>query len=763
VLQQDSRHPRLGEHITRLVRSLAAIKGWSMARATREVSEYTHYSADMVYRWKQGRSSPDLETVKVLAQIGRKEAQLEREWGESLFRVARYPDAVDELNKLWGPKEIRTIPCNLPAPAYIELIGRENEVTHLLEFLSPQYAAYLITVDGIGGVGKTALTLEVAYRCLRASTGESPNPRVPTFDAIIFVSAKQNDLTPGGILPSYAAHRTLRDMFREIAHTLNYYDITYTTPQDQPFRVREALGRQKTLLIVDNVETMEDKQEIMSFLFGLPLAVKTVVTTRERAMFSPIRLEQLGKEEALNLIDKQAHAHGADISREQAIALYQRIGGIPAALVYAVGQITYGHSMEMVLNGITQASGDVARFCFEGSVRPLSRQPAYSLLMAMAMFPKYPLRAAVAHSAGLTGDPLSTDDGLAQLQRLSLISQQKGRYRMLPLTREYALAELAANPKFEQEARMRWVEWYLNFAKENGGRDWKEWHIPFDRIEEEWENFLAVFDWCATHELYDEMRTFWQGGGVSQLAHVYGYWDDKLTWLTWLIQAAERRGDWPTLVETAKDKAYTLTFIGNLEEADELFTRAWELHRHADPKVQVYLAQERSLHCIRQKKFSEALCWFDQAKTLLDAAHLSEVEHTRAEINGLRYRGLVYYGQQNYGEAERCFQDVVQQAQPIGWHRAIIYAQDYLANVAIIQGQFDKAEELLREGLTVSERNKDRRRTASYKRSFARLYQQLGNLERARYWARRALEDYERIGVGHSVEEVSTLLQQLQV
>jgi len=732
-----------------------------MTYAMGEVADRTSFSTDRVFDWRQGRSAPSLETIKILARIGREEAQLEREWGEGLFKAARYPDAMDEVNKLWGQKVIHTIPCNLPSPGCIELIGRQKEINRLLEFLSPQYAAYLITVDGIGGVGKTALVLEVAYRCLRASTGESPSLHVPVFDAILFVSAKQNYLTADGIKPRDPAHRTLQDMFREIARPLNHFDITYTTAEDQPSRVREALGSQRTLLIVDNVETMQDKQEIMTFLFSLPPTVKSVVTTRERAMFSPIRLEQLSKGEALNLIDKEAKTHEANISQEQAADLYQHIGGIPAALVYAVGRIAYGHSPKMVLSGITQANGDVARFCFEGSVRPLSGKPAHALLMAMATFPKSPLRAAVAHAAGLASDPFETDDGLAQLQRLSLISQQGERYRMLQLTHEYALAELTTHPEFEREARMRWIEWYLNFTKEYGGRDWKEWHIPFDRIEEEWDNLLAVFDWCATHELYDEMRLFWQGGGVCQFAHVYGYWNDKLTWLNWLVRAAERRGDWSTFVEAAKDNAYTLTFTGHLEEAEKLFTHAWEVHRHASPKVQVYLAQERGLHCVLRKDYQEALYWFDQASMLLDAAQLNETEYLRAKANGMRYYGVLYYEQQNYDEAERCFQDVERQAQSIGWHRAIIYAQDYLANIATFRGQFDTAEEMLREGLAISKRNKDKRRTASYKRSFARLYQALGNLELARHWAHQALEDYERIGVHHSAEEVSTLLRQL--
>jgi hypothetical protein len=75
--------------------------------------------------------------------------------------------------------------------------------------------------------------------------------------------------------------------------------------QEQPDLVREALGRQQTLLIVDNLETMEDKQEIISFLYELPPTVKVVITTRDRAMFSPIRLDQLSEEATRELIGQQ--------------------------------------------------------------------------------------------------------------------------------------------------------------------------------------------------------------------------------------------------------------------------------------------------------------------------------------------------------------------------------------------------------------------------------------------------------------------------
>jgi len=50
----------------------------------------------------------------------------------------------------------------------------------------------------------------------------------------------------------------------------------------------------------------------------------------------------------------------------------------------------------------------------------------------------------------------------------------------------------------------------LNFTNKYGGKDWKGWHTQYDQIEEEWKNLLAVFDWCAVHDRYNEMCNFWQ-------------------------------------------------------------------------------------------------------------------------------------------------------------------------------------------------------------------------------------------------------------
>ncbi|HEY9709291.1 MAG TPA: NB-ARC domain-containing protein, partial [Oculatellaceae cyanobacterium] len=490
---------------------------------------------------------------------------------------------------------------NLPNRDCTTFIGRQTEIARLLELLSFDHSAHLISIDGIGGVGKTTLVLEAAYRCLQASRGElrehnsdllsgtnndKPPPtkadlNVPIFEAIIFTSAKQHYLTAAGLLPRLKREHTLRDIFRAIAHTLDRSEITYMPAEEQLDLIRDSLVRQRSLLIVDNLETIQDKQDVLSFVYDLPSTVKVVLTTREQALFVPIRLESLPEADGLCLINHEAQEKGVTekgvtLSPEEAKALYQKTSGVPAAIVYTIGQLAAGYLLQDVLVKVTNAKGDVARFCFESSVQRLKGQPSHQLLMTLALFPKPVLRETIAHIALSVPDPIITADGLAQLQQLSLVRQLQGRYSLLPLTREYALAELTIEPQIEQEVRSRWVNWYLSFSEEYGAKDWKEWHLEYTHLELEWENVQAVLEWCAAKERYVNVLALWRQ--IKGYAHVRGYWDDRLDWTDWLIQAAEQRSDWSTAAEVMYDRGWTLTLMGQpkcLEEASTLLQRAW--------------------------------------------------------------------------------------------------------------------------------------------------------------------------------------------
>ena len=203
------------------------------------------------------------------------------------------PIKINTINPLESQKS--TIIQNLPAREYTTFVGRSCEIERLMELLNYQHSAHLISVDGIGGVGKTTLVVEAAYRCLLANSNKYL-ASLPKFEAIIFTSAKQNHLTSIGFLPRLVYQRTLRDICREIARVFEFSEIHNLSLEEQIGVIRHKLSQIKTLLIVDNLETIEDKQEVLSFLYDLPPTVKVIITTREQTLLVPIRLNSLPKE-----------------------------------------------------------------------------------------------------------------------------------------------------------------------------------------------------------------------------------------------------------------------------------------------------------------------------------------------------------------------------------------------------------------------------------------------------------------------------------
>lgn len=107
---------------------------------------------------------------------------------------------------------------NLPQPDYGQFIGREKELSQVNRILLPypQSQHSLVTIDGIGGVGKSALALEVAYRYLQ---NYESNPEPERFKAIVWTSAKQSVVTAEDIKARGQSLRTLNDIYTAIAVT----------------------------------------------------------------------------------------------------------------------------------------------------------------------------------------------------------------------------------------------------------------------------------------------------------------------------------------------------------------------------------------------------------------------------------------------------------------------------------------------------------------------------------------------------------------
>ena len=169
---------------------------------------------------------------------------------------------------------------NLPYPTYTQFVGRDEELAWLRQRLSPTDRAWQIAITGIGGVGKSALALAIAHEYRQRYNELSPEER---FEAIVWVSAKEEVLTAFGReranVPEQVLH-TLEDVYTAIARVLEREDITRAQPEDQNALVEKALKRQRTLLIMDNLESVKDDR-IKAFLRNLPSPTKAIITSRE--------------------------------------------------------------------------------------------------------------------------------------------------------------------------------------------------------------------------------------------------------------------------------------------------------------------------------------------------------------------------------------------------------------------------------------------------------------------------------------------------
>jgi len=99
--------------------------------------------------------------------------------------------------------------------------------------LSSRY--FLICIDGIGGIGKTSLALEVIHECLRFSKGEIPveaekeaDSAIPQFDGFIWTSAKDRELR-------------LNDILDAVARTLDWPGIAQQPYEEKIESVRKLL------------------------------------------------------------------------------------------------------------------------------------------------------------------------------------------------------------------------------------------------------------------------------------------------------------------------------------------------------------------------------------------------------------------------------------------------------------------------------------------------------------------------------------------
>lgn len=384
----------------------------------------------------------------------------DREWDLRRSEKSKQAAAQTSLAKVPEQKIMQPL-HNLPQPDYGKFIGREQELAKAMQILRPYPHSQhsLVTIDGVGGIGKSALALEVAHRFLWQTEEMSPEEH---FEVLVWTSAKQTILRPGsGIVNRQQVLRTLDDICESVAVTLSIEDKIRSHPRDKVGIIRRHLSQQRTLLIVDNLETVDD-EAVIEFLQELPAPTKAIITTRHRIDVAyPVRLLGMKWEDSKTLIEQECLKKEVKLTEDQKRKLHDRTGGVPLAIVWSIAEIGFGYSIDSILTKLGNPKGDIARFCFESVVEKIRNTEAYKLLLALALYGNSSSREELGYVAGFADDLISRDEGLVELEKLSIVNKKGDLFDILPLTREYVEYELEFNFEFGSEAAYRLIDYYL--------------------------------------------------------------------------------------------------------------------------------------------------------------------------------------------------------------------------------------------------------------------------------------------------------------
>jgi LuxR family glucitol operon transcriptional activator len=652
---------------------------------------------------------------------------------------------------------------NLPQPDYGTFIGREEELAQVHCILRPyphsQHA--LVTIDGIGGIGKSALALEVVHRYLRDYDRLSSEER---FEAIIWTSAKSSVLTADGIAPRQQITRTLDDIYATIAVTLEREGITRARPEEQDELVTKALTRQRTLLIVDNLETVDDER-VNAFLRELPAPTKAIVTTRHRLDVAyPVRLKGMPKADGLALIAQECEKKGMTLTEAEAGNLYDRTGGVPLAIVWSVAQMGYGYSPEAVLRRLGDAKGDIARYCFEGVVDRIRGNMAHRLLMALSVFATDASREALGYVADLA--ELDRDDGLAELDKLSLLNRQAGRFSLLPLTRSYLASELERMPQFDQSAFERMLTYYKQLVAPPPE---VQVGIPYwdgllnrageQSLEQESSNLTHVIRRALDQGRYAPSLDLFLY--IVHFLYRWGLWDERLRLSREMCQAAHKLGDsaeawlWIDAIGSVLHQRQQFSESIHALKTGKALAHQFGLHEAAilaDVYEARLLYSEMDDPGLASEKVDRALEQLDLGSVLERGAPVRRIVARRA----VGMAALLSEREQDFVRAKEWYELALELRRSIGEHAASTLQR--LADISLKLDDITSAGRFLAEA-SAGAGKKD---WPGINYSLAAMAEKKGELKEAQHLCLLALEQFTRLGQERGMQGCRELLTRLQ-
>jgi len=568
---------------------------------------------------------------------------------------------------------------HVPRPA-TRTVGRDLDVSCVLGLLEEHQ---LVTLLGIGGVGKTRLVAEVANRYVEETSQR----------------ACYVDLTKVS-KPGLVAELTVRELGIRSGENQNVVQM-----------LEEALHRQSLLLVLDNFEHVVDAAELVGEMVQWSADLRVLVTSRARLRVSgeqvyevhPLSVER----EAVALFEQVATAvdprfklvhHLDDVK-----AICRSVDGLPLAIEIAGGHLRT-LSPSLLRERLASRLGSAAAVgrdlpdrqqtipaTIDWSVQLLAR--AEQLLFARLSVFKgaVPLEAVEAlWPEGDVVDPLSVlvDHSLV---RRTTGNRNEARFGMLALVRQHA-AQLLDDTAFAGDAH---AAYFAGYVEDLYARRWTDaadrW---LEDITELLQDVRAAHAWAVrrgklplTARITAALGAYW---------FLEGHHAEGLRWVEEMLA----REDELDVAASARIRlaAGFLAFPGSQPEARVHWQRSTELFRElGETRLLAYsLAVVSATYLSEIEQYALAMQINDEALALARSvggpALIAQVLNIRGELT--RVAGEDDLAQAAYEEGLQISTDLHDE----------MYVSVFLSNLSYIadhRGEYDEARRLIHRALLI--------------------------------------------------------------
>ena len=599
-------------------------------------------------------------------------------------------------------RSLEATPNNLPQQV-TSFIGRETELAEVRKLLGQ---TRLLTLLGVGGLGKTRLSLQVAADVL----DDYP-------DGVWFVELAA--LTDESLVP------------QAVASVLSVKEEAGRPVIDA---LVKFVAQRKLLIVLDNCEHLVRAcAEVAKRLLQSGSGLRFLTTSREAlhtqgetmyavpALAVPdasltVAVAVLTQFESVRLFVERAAATqpAFRITEHNAPAIVdicRRLDGIPLAIELAAARVR-----ALSVETIAERLSDRFRLLVQGDRTALPRQQtlralidwSYDLLSEVerALFRRvavfaggWTLEASEAVGSGASLGEMDVLDVLARLVEKSLVVLEAygGRYRLLDTVREYAQERLSESGEGD-DVRNRHLAYYLALGvqarPELVGPNQGTW---LARLDLERENLLSIHAWCDHAEgggelglkLVYAVRPYWVKRGLLALGH-------RMTVAALLRPGAKERNF--ARCRGLSDAGQLAYYMGRYAEAatylEEGLSIAREIGDEGRIKVVLYAL---GMAAIGQGNLATARRHLDEALVLARA--LGNKHDLTAALNA---RAQLHRMEGDLDTAEPLYNQMLALARELGDRDGIAIGLLNLAMVSIGRGLVDDARAMLLDALEIA-------------------------------------------------------------